>query len=116
MEECYLSILSSKHKLTFVAPLEKCDHPGLDTSKCAHQDGIQKCQSLIGFIQWAVSLGTLDFNAAVVTLAFVRAELREGHLDRSRRVVSYLVKFKHTTVRIRTEEPELSSMPITPYE
>ena len=51
-----------------------------------------------------------------MTLASFRAEPREGHLDRARRVVSYLVKFKHATIRIRTEEPDLSSIPITPYE
>ena len=49
-------------------------------------------------------------------LASFRAEPREGNLDRARRVVSYLVKFKNDTIRIRTEEPDLSSIPITPYE
>ena len=51
-----------------------------------------------------------------MTLASFRAEPREGHLDRARRVFSYLVKFKHTTIRTGTEDPELSSIPIDAYE
>ena len=58
----------------------------------------------------------LEVNAAVMKLAYFRAESREGHLDRAKRVVPYLVKLKHVTMRIRTEEPDLSSEPITPYE
>ena len=51
-----------------------------------------------------------------MTLASFRAKPREGHLNKSRRVVFYLVNFKHATIRIRTEEPDLSSIFITPYE
>ena len=109
-------MFGSKSKELCVLLLEKGDHPELDTSKYVDQDGTQKCQYLIGAIQWAVSLGRLDVNTAVMTLASFRAEPREGHLDRARRVVSYLVKFKHATIRIRTEEPDLSSIPIIPYE
>ena len=61
-------------------------------------------------------IGEIRLNAAVMTLTSFRAEPREAHLDRSRRLVSYVVKFKHATIRIRTEGPDLSSMPVTPYE
>ena len=37
----------------------------------------------------------------------------QGHVDRCKRVVSYLANFKHATIRIRTEEPDFSSMPTT---
>ena len=83
--------------------LEKGHYPELYTSNYLDQDSIQKCQSLTGATQWAVSLGRLDFNADVVTLASFRDEPREGHLDRARRVVSYLVNFKHSKIRISTE-------------
>ena len=99
-----------------MSPWEKGNHPELETSKYLCQDGIQKHKYLIGAIKWDVSLGRLDVNATVMTLASFRAKPREGNVDRARRVVSYLVKFKHATIRIGTEEPDLSSMPITPYE
>ena len=99
-----------------MSSLKKGDCPELDDSNYLDQDAIQKHQSLIGAIQWDVSLGRLDANTAVVTLASFRAEPREEHLDRARRVVSCVVKFKHAIIRIRTKEPGLSSIPIIYYE
>ena len=69
MEECYLSMFGSKPKKIYMSPLEKGDHPELDVSKYLDQDRIQKHQLLVGAIQWAVSLGRLDVNTAVMTLA-----------------------------------------------
>ena len=66
-------MLGSKTKLTIILPLEKGDHLELDTYKHLDQDGIQKNQCLIGSIQWAVSLGRLDVNNAVMTLCSFRA-------------------------------------------
>ena len=63
-----------------------------------------------------MSLERLDINTAIVTLSFFRAEPRKGNLDRAKRVVAYLVKFKHATIRFRTEEPGLSSIPTTTYD
>ena len=103
-------------KITFMVSLEKGDHPELDTSKCLDQDGIQKCQFVIGAIQWAVSLGRLDVNTAVMTLASFRYEPIERHVYTARRLVSYTVKFKHAAIRIRTEDPDLSTMHIAPHE
>ena len=71
---------------------------------------------MIGAIQLAVSLGRLDVNNAVMTLESFRDEPVQGHLDRFKRVVSCLVKFKWDTIRIRTEEPDLSSVPTTPCD
>ena len=99
-----------------MSTLEKGNHLELDTHKCLDKHGIKKHQSLIGAIQWAESLGRLDANIAIMNLALFRAELREGNLDRARRLVSYIVKFKHSTIRIGTEETGLSSISIAPYE
>ena len=51
-----------------------------------------------------------------MTLACFRAEPREGHLDSCKIVVSYLAKFKWATIKIRTEEPDMSSVPTTPCD
>ena len=55
-------------------------------------------------------------STAVATLASFRAEPRKGHLERAKRVVSYLVKFRHATIRFRTEEPDMSSVPTTSHD
>ena len=106
-------MFGAKTKLFFSSPLEKGDHPELDLSDRLDSDGFQKCQSMVGTIQWAVSLGKLVINASVMTLSYFRAYPREGHLDFCKRFVSYLAKFKWATISIRTKEPDLSSMPTT---
>ena len=104
-----------KNPKEFKSPLEPNDHPELDTSPLLDEDGIKKYQSLIGAIQWAVTLGRLDVNTAVMTLSSFRAMPREGHLERTKRVVGYLAKMKHATLRYRTEEPDYSDLPHEEY-
>ena len=41
------------------------------------EDGIAKHQSLIGSLQWAVSLGRLDITTAVMTMSGFRTNPRE---------------------------------------
>ena len=41
------------------SPLEKNDHPELDESPLLDADGIAKYQSLIGVLQWTITLGRL---------------------------------------------------------
>ena len=97
----HFNVFWSKPKLNFMWPLEKDDYPELDTSERLDQESMQKYQSLIGAIQWTCSLGMLDINTEVMNLDSFRA-------DRSKRVISYLVKFKHATIRTRKEEPDSS--------
>jgi hypothetical protein len=40
--------------------LESNDHPEIDSSEFLGEDDIQKYQSLIGAMQWAISIGCLD--------------------------------------------------------
>ena len=58
-------------------PLEPNDHPELDLSPELGEDGIAKYQSLIGSLQWAVSLGRLDITTAVMTMSGFRTNPRE---------------------------------------
>ena len=51
-----------------------------------------------------------------MTLASFRDDPRQGYLDRCKRFVSYLEKFKHATIRTWTEEPDLSCMLTTPCD
>jgi hypothetical protein len=44
------------------SPLESNDHPEIDSSKFLGQDDIQKYQSLIGAMQWAISIGRFDLK------------------------------------------------------
>jgi hypothetical protein len=46
----------------YSSPLEKGDHPEVDTSEWLHAEGIKKYQSMIGYLKWAVSLGQIDVH------------------------------------------------------
>ena len=72
------------------APLDPSDHPELDESPLLEQDGIQRYQSLMGMLQWAVTLGRMDIMCAVMTMSRFRAMPREGHLERLKRIFAYL--------------------------
>ncbi len=58
--------------------------------------------SIIGSLQWAISIGRLDISVAVMTLSSFREFLRKGHMDRAKRVIGYLARFKDGSIRFRT--------------
>ena len=116
MVDCYYNIFDTKLKLTLSSPLGKGEHPELNTYECLDSDSAKKKQSMIGVIQWTVSLGRLYVNTTVMNLASFRAAPRKVHLDLCKRVVYYPAKLKWATISIRTEEPYLSSILTTPCE
>ena len=105
---------SPKHNVS--SPLEKGDHPELDTSDLLDDKGITVYQSLIGALQWAVSIGRFDIHTAVMTMSGFRVAPRQGHLDRVKRMYAYLSKMKHASIRIRTAEPDYSDIPDFEYD
>ena len=111
MESSYKSMFGSKPKTNVSSPLENGDHPELDTTNFLDNEGMQKYQSMIGALQWAVSIGRFDTNTAVMTVSSFSVEPRQGHMDRVKRTHAYLLKMKYATIRYRTEESDLSGLP-----
>jgi hypothetical protein len=98
-------------KQTVTSPLEKGDNPELDTSELLDFKGIEMYQSMIGALQWVVTIGRLDITTAVMTMSGFRIAPRVGHLERLKRIYSYLSKMRHACLRIRTDEPDYSDLP-----
>ena len=98
------------------SPLEGGDHPELDTSPELSDEGLKKYQSMIGSLQWAISLGRFDIATAVMTMSSFRASPREGHLDRLKRMYGYLSKMHHAIIFVCTEEPDYSEIPDQYYD
>jgi hypothetical protein len=107
----YQQFFGTKPRTVYSSPLEKGDHPEMDTSEFLDATGIEQYQSLIGAMQWAISIGRIDITMAVMTLSSFRAIPRHGHMDRVRRVYGYLSKMKDAAIRVRTDEPDYSSLP-----
>ena len=115
MKDSYIRMFGTAPKEAS-SPLEGNDHPELDTSEELDEVGVKKYQSLIGSLQWAVSLARIDITTAVMTMSGFRAAPRKGHLDRVKRIYGYLCKMKHATIRVRTEEPDYSDIPDPDYD
>jgi hypothetical protein len=92
-------------------PLEKGDHPELDTSDLLGPDDVKHYLTMIGQIQWCVALGRIDVFSACITMSSFRASPRKEHLSRLQRIYAYLNSTKHGAIRIRTEEPDYSQYP-----
>jgi hypothetical protein len=107
----YEQLFGQPPKQNVTSPIEKGDHPELDESELLDSDGVTKFQSLIGALQWVISIGRFDVMTAVVTLSGFRAAPRKGHMDRVKRMYGYLAKMKHAALRIRVEEPDYSDIP-----
>ena len=80
------------------------------TQNLLHPEGILQYQSLIGSLQWCISIGRIDIATAVMTLSSFRAIPRQGHLDRAKRVVGYIANMKHAKIRVRVHEPDYSTL------
>ena len=111
----YFQMFGEKPK-PYTSPLEKGDHPELDTSPELDEEGIKRYQSLIGALQWAITIGRIDIMTAVMTMSSFRVCPREGHLQRLKRIIGYLSKMRCATIRIRTQHPDYSDLPDQQYD
>ena len=116
MESTYKSLFGASPSQKHQSPLEKGDHPELDDSPLLDADGMAKYQSLVGTLQWCITLGRFDITTAVMTMSSFRVAPRVGHLERLKRICGYLCKFRHACIRIRTEEPDYSDLPRKEYD
>ena len=104
MVENYVQLFGSL-PTKVMSPLVKNDHPEIDTSEFCGRDDTAKYMSLIGALQWTISLCQFDIANAVISLGRFRAEPRVGHLTRAKRIVGYLAKFLHGAIRFRISIP-----------
>ena len=98
------------------SPLEAGDHPELDVSEFLNDEMTRVYQSLIGSLQWATTIGRYDICSAVMSMSKFRCMPREGHLERVKRIIGYLCKFYHFKLRFRTDEPDLSNVPVNKFD
>ena len=97
-------------------PLEGGDHPELDTSELCVEHQTKQFQTLIGQLQWLISLGRFDIAVHVMSLSRFRAQPRKGHLDRAKRIVGYLLFLPDGAIRFRIGEPDFSSLKDQEYD
>jgi hypothetical protein len=89
MMDTYVQLYGEKPRKAS-SPLEQNDHPEMDDSPFLRQDETPQFQSLIGAMQWAVSIGRLDITTAAMSLSSFCTMPRRGHLKRAKQIYCYL--------------------------
>ena len=99
MIEAYAQHFGFKPDMKHRFPLQKGDHPELDTTPFLDEKGKEIHQSLIGCGQWNISIGRFDTQSAMMSMSRYRTAPREGHLERFKRIYGYLRRFRHFKLR-----------------
>ena len=112
----YEKMFPNENFINAKSPHEKNDHPELDNSELCNEEQITKYMSMIGQLQWAITLGRYDIIAQVMSMSRFRQAPKIGHLERMKRLYGYLAKTKHFAIRYRTKEPDYSYLLKQEYE
>ena len=82
----------------------KC-HPEIDESPLLEDDMASKYHSVIGSLNWIITLGRFDVHYATNTLSRFSMAPRQGHLDAALRVLAYLKQCPQGRILIDTSVP-----------
>ena len=77
--ETYKRLFNDDPSKGFKTPLDKNDHPVLDTSEILEGDMAAKYLTMVGQLQWLITLGRFDLCAQVATMSRFRAVPRQGY-------------------------------------
>ena len=90
--ESYHSMFKQDPPKNMRIPLDKNDHPELDDTELLTAESNQHYLTIIGQLQWFVTLGRFDIHAQVTTMSRFRSAPRKEHLERLQRVYGYVLK------------------------
>jgi hypothetical protein len=89
----YETMFGSKPK-EYSTPLAEKYHMELDNSELLDDRGNKQYQSLIGALQWFVTLGRFDIHLGIATMSSFRVAPCQGHLECLKRMYGYLSESK----------------------
>ena len=75
----------------------------MDTSEILEGDMAAKYLTMVGQLQWLVTLGRFDLHAYVATMSRFRATPTQGHMDRLKRIYPYAIGTEGYAFRFRTD-------------
>ena len=77
LADTYKRLFNEDPPKGYKTPLDKNDHPELDTSEILEGDMAAKYLTMVGQLQWLVTLGRFDIHAQVATMSRFRAAPRQ---------------------------------------
>ena len=112
LADTYKRLFNEDPPKGYKTPLDKNDHPELDTSEILEGDMAAKYLAMVGQLQWLVTLGRFDIHAQVATMSRFRAAPRQGHMDRLKRIYSYAIRTKDYAISDRIPSATLGTEPL----
>ena len=86
LADTYKRLFNDDPPKGYKTPVDKKDHPELDTSEILEGDMAAKNPTMLGLLQWLVTLGRFDLHAKAATMSRFKATPRQGHMDRLNRI------------------------------
>jgi hypothetical protein len=85
MMSTYKQFFKEKPK-EYASPLEKGDHPELDTSEFVDAEGIAQYQTMVGQCQWEIALGRFEMFPSTMSMSRWQVAPRKVYLERWKRM------------------------------
>ena len=76
LKETYLGLFNTEPSKGLKTPLEKNDHLELDTSDILQGQQVNHYLTMVGQLQWLITLGRFDIQAQVISMSRFRAQPR----------------------------------------
>ena len=111
LKETYIKLFNTEPSKGLRTPLEKNDHPELETSDILEGQQVNHYLTMVGQLQWLITLRRFDIQAQVISMSRFRAQPRQGHLERLKRIYAYVTRTKDYATSFRTTEPDHSYLP-----
>ncbi|KAG7337681.1 reverse transcriptase RNA-dependent DNA polymerase [Nitzschia inconspicua] len=80
--EGYVCFFGSKPRTNACAPLERGDHPEMDILPFLDEEKTKMYQSLIGALQWIITIGWFNIFPTLITMSFIQDAPRYRHLEK----------------------------------
>ena len=82
LKETYVRLFDTEPSKGLKTPLEKNDHPELDTSEILEGQEVNHYLTMVGQLQWLITLGRFVIQSQVIIMSRLGAQPRKGHLER----------------------------------
>ncbi|KAG7336583.1 reverse transcriptase RNA-dependent DNA polymerase [Nitzschia inconspicua] len=80
--EGYVCFFGSRPRRNACAPLERGDHPEMDISPFLDEEKTKMYQSLIGALQWIITIGWFNIFPTLITMSFIQDTPRYRHFKK----------------------------------
>jgi len=88
-------------------PMDPEYHPKLDESRLLCPDDISKYRSVIGSLNWILTLGRFDIAYALSSMSRYNMAPREGHMEAVKRIMGYLLHRQQGQILIDPSIPPI---------